>query len=135
MLKTLVAEDDMVSRKFLSKFLSQYGECDIVVDGLEAIDAYMISMRDKKPYDLICLDIMMPKIDGVKVLKAIRDLETQKGLLPERRVKIIMTTALAETELVQMAFEYGCEAYASKPINTEKFVLVLKKLGLVADEE
>ncbi len=135
MLKILVAEDDMVSRKFLSKFLSQYGECDIVVDGLEAIDAYMISMRDKKPYDLICLDIMMPKIDGVKVLQAIRDLETQKGLLPEKRVKIIMTTALAETDLVQKAFEYGCEAYASKPINTEKFVVVLKKLGLIADDE
>ena len=64
MLKILIAEDDLISRKFLSKFLSQYGECDIVVDGLEAIDAYMLAMREKKPYDLICLDIMMPKLDG-----------------------------------------------------------------------
>jgi two-component system chemotaxis response regulator CheY len=135
MLKILIAEDDMVSRRFLSKFLSKYGECDVVVDGLETIDAYMVSMRDKKPYDLICLDIMMPKIDGVKVLKAIRDLETQKGILPSKRAKIIMTTALAEAELVQATFDYGCEAYASKPINTEKLVEVLKKLNLIGENE
>lgn len=134
MLKILIAEDDLVSRKFLSRFLSQYGECDVVVDGLETVDAYMLSMREHKPYDLICLDIMMPKIDGVKVLKAIRELETQKGLLPEKRAKIIMTTALGETELVQAAFEYGCEAYASKPIDTDKLVEVMKTLGLIKDD-
>lgn len=131
MLKILIAEDDLVSRKFLSKFLSQYGECDVVVDGLETLDAYMMAMREKSPYDLICLDIMMPKIDGVKVLKTIRDIETQKGILPQKRAKIIMTTALAEAEMVEAAFEYGCEAYASKPIDTQKFVEVMIKLGLI----
>ncbi|MCX7773629.1 MAG: response regulator [Clostridia bacterium] len=131
MLKFLIAEDDFISRKFLSKFLSRYGECDMVVDGLEAVDAYMLSMREGKPYDLICLDIMMPKIDGVKVLKAIRDIEKQKGITPDKRVKIMMTTALGETQYVQTAFEYGCEAYASKPIDTAKVEEVLKKLGLI----
>lgn len=133
MLKILIAEDDSVSRKFLSRFLSPYGECDIVVDGLEAIDAYMMGIKDQKPYDLICLDIMMPKIDGVKVLKIIRDLETQRFTLPEKRVKIIMTTALAEADLVETAFEYGCEAYASKPIDTKKFVEVMGKIGLLQE--
>ena len=131
MLKILIAEDDLISRKFLSKFLSQYGECDMVLDGLEAIDAYLMAMREKKPYDLICLDIMMPKVDGVKVLKAIRDLEVQKGILPEKRSKVIMTTALSEAQFVQTAFEYGCDAYASKPIETEKLTQVLKKLELI----
>lgn len=132
-MKILIAEDDLASRKFLCKFLAKYGDCDPVVDGLEAIDAYMMSMREKDPYDLICLDIMMPKVDGVKVLKAIRDLETQKGVLPEKRAKIIMTTALSEAQLVQTAFEYGCEAYASKPIDTKKFVDVMGKLGLIEE--
>lgn len=131
MLKILIAEDDLASRKFLSKLLSQYGECDTVVDGLEAIDAYMLAMREKSPYDLICLDIMMPKIDGVKVLKTIRELETQKGILPDKRAKVIMTTALGEAGLVQQAFEYGCDAYASKPIDTEKLIEVMKKLSLI----
>ena len=130
-MKILIAEDDNTSRKFLTKFLSQYGECDQVVDGLEALDAVLISLKENQPYDLICLDIMMPKVDGVRVLKHIKDLETQKGLLPEKKAKIIMTTALAETQIVQSAMEVGCDAYAAKPIDTEKLVEVLIKLGLI----
>lgn len=130
-MKMLIVDDDAISRKFLSKFLSQYGECDLVVDGLEAIDAYLIALREKSQYELICMDIMMPKVDGVKVLKAIREHEIQKGILPEKRTKVIMTTALAQTDLVNKAFEYDCDAYVSKPIDTEKLVEVLKKLELI----
>ncbi len=131
MKKILIVEDDMVSRKFLNRLLKQYGECDMVVDGLEAIDAYLISIKEEKPYDLICLDIMMPKVDGVKVLKAIRDLESQNKIQPENKAKIIMTTALGETQIVKTAFDYGCDAYASKPIDIAKFNEVLGKLGII----
>lgn len=129
-MRILIAEDDLASRKFLQKYLSKYGECDIVVDGLEALDAYMISLKDNKHYDLICLDIMMPKVDGVKVLKNIRDMEIQKSIAADKRAKIIMTTALAETNFVQQAFEYGCNAYAAKPIDIDKLEEVLNKLGI-----
>lgn len=130
-MKILIAEDDLASRRFLSKFLTQYGEVDQVVDGLEALDAYLMAIKEKTPYDLICLDIMMPKVDGVKVLKAIRDFETKQGVVSEQRVKVIMTTALAETDYVNQAFEIGCEAYAAKPIDTNKMLEVIKKLGLI----
>lgn len=40
-LKILVAEDDITSRLFMKKFLSRYGECDLAVDGLEAIESYL----------------------------------------------------------------------------------------------
>ncbi|KNY25954.1 response regulator [Pseudobacteroides cellulosolvens] len=130
-MKILVVEDDFASRQFLSKFLSQYGTVDITVDGLEALDAYLLAVNDNSPYDFICLDIMMPKVDGVKVLKAIRDYETSKGLTPDKRVKVVMTTALQETSLVKQSFEIGCEAYAAKPIDTEKFIEVMQKLGLI----
>lgn len=131
MKRILIVEDDMVSRKFLSKFLSRYGDCDLVVDGLEAIDAYMLSTQDDSTYDLICLDVMMPKIDGIKVLKTIRDLEKQNGLAEEESAKIIMTTVLGETQIVQTAFDFGCNAYASKPIDMGKFSNVLKKIGFI----
>ncbi|MBB6216216.1 two-component system chemotaxis response regulator CheY [Anaerosolibacter carboniphilus] len=131
-MRILIAEDDLTSRKFLFKFLSQYGECDLVVDGLEALDAFMMAMKEQAPYDLICLDIMMPKVDGVKVLKAIRDLEKQRGILPDKRSKIIMTTALAETQYVQNAFDIGCDAYAAKPIDTQKLIDVMTKFGLIS---
>ncbi|MHB8129596.1 MAG: response regulator [Mobilitalea sp.] len=130
-MRILIAEDDLVSRKFMYKVLSNYGECDIVVDGLEAIDAFMISVKENKPYDLICLDIMMPKLDGIKVLKTIRDLELQKNIPSEEKVKIIMTTAIDETDIVQRSFEYECDAYASKPIDILKFIEVMQKLALI----
>jgi two-component system, chemotaxis family, chemotaxis protein CheY len=133
-MRILIAEDDLVSRNFLNKLLSRYGECDMVVDGLETIDAFLIALKDEDPYSLICLDIMMPKVDGMKVLKAIRDLEKQYGILKEKRVKIIVTTALTETELVKNAFEYGCEAYAAKPIDTQKLIEVMGKLGLIGNQ-
>lgn len=131
MMKILIAEDDLVSRKFLSKALAKFGDCDLVIDGLEAIDAYMMAMREEEPYDLICLDIMMPKVDGVKVLKTIRNLELQNNIPAEKHVKIIMTTALGETQVVQTSFEEGCDAYASKPIDMMKLIEVMEKLELI----
>ena len=131
-MKILIAEDDLVSRKLMYKLLAPYGECDMVVDGMEALDAYFMSMKDEEPYDLICLDIMMPKVDGVKVLKAIRDWESQKGFKGQP-VKVIMTTALAEADYVRSAFEIGCDAYAAKPIDTAKLLEVIGKLGFTAD--
>ncbi|HOA81497.1 MAG TPA: response regulator [Defluviitaleaceae bacterium] len=130
-MKILIAEDDLTSRKFLFKLLSNYGECDIVVDGLEALDAFLMSIKDNEPYNLICLDIMMPKLDGVKVLKSIRDYEIQKNIAPQQRSKIIMTTALSDIQYVQKAFDIGCDAYAAKPIDIDKFIEVLKKLELI----
>lgn len=130
-MRVLVAEDDIVSRKFLCKFLSRYGECDQAVDGMEAIDAYIAAVKDQKPYDLICLDIMMPKVDGIKALKTIRDLEKQNNIPKDKRVKVIVTTALAETTCVKNAFSLGCEAYAPKPIDTRKLTEILVELDLI----
>ncbi len=130
-MRILIAEDDFASRKFISKFLSIYGECDITIDGMEALEAFMMAWDEGKPYDLICLDIMMPVLDGEKTLKMIRDIEKQNEIKEFSRVKIIMTTALNDTDRVFNSFDTGCEAYASKPINTEKLVEVLKKLGLI----
>ena len=59
-MKILLAEDDFVTRKFMANFLSKYGDCDVTVDGMEAVDAYMMALEDDDPYDLVCLDIMMP---------------------------------------------------------------------------
>ena len=134
-MKILIAEDDIISRRFLLKFLSQYGECDVVVDGMEALDAYLISVKEAETYDVICLDIMMPKVDGIKVLKAIRDFEKQRGIMPDKKVKIIMITALADTEHVNKAVELGCEVYATKPIDTDKLIGVMKDLDIIKKEQ
>ena len=127
-MRILVAEDDRLSCVFLKKFLVRYGECDVAVDGIEALDCFMDAVKQKKPYDLLCLDIMMPRVDGLKVLKAIRVLEKQHEL---KHTCIIMMTALADVEYVDQALELGCDAYAAKPIDTDKVETVMKNLGLL----
>lgn len=130
-MKILLAEDDFATRKFMDKQLSQYGDCDVMVDGEEAVDAFMMALEDDEPYDLVCLDVMMPVMDGYQVLKAIRGIEAQKGIPKKSSVKVIMTTALNDERNVKLAFELGCEAYVGKPIDVEKFEKVLNKLGLI----
>jgi two-component system chemotaxis response regulator CheY len=130
-MRILVAEDDLASRRFLSKFLSSYGECDLTVDGMEALDAFLIGLDEDNTYDLICLDVMMPKIDGIQALKAIRDIEKQRGIEVSKHVKVIMTTALDDTEVMFNSTASGNEAYLAKPIDTDKLVEIMKKLKLI----
>ncbi len=130
-MRILIAEDDLISRKFMQKFLSKYGVCDIAVDGVEAIDAFFDALKEKKNYDLICLDIMMPRVDGLKALKTIRDIEMQNSIPKDEQVKVIMTTALNDKQTVINAYDAGCEDYVWKPIDVDKFVQVMKKLKLI----
>ena len=130
-MRILLAEDDFVTRKSMTSFLSKYGECDVTVDGMEAVDAFMMALEDEEPYDLVCLDIMMPVMDGYQALMGIRNLEKERNIPKEKAAKIIMTTALNEEKNVKMAFELGCTIYSGKPIDQERFEQALKKLGLI----
>lgn len=130
-MRILIAEDDRTSRTFLSKFLSGFGEVDVATDGMEALDFLMDAVRKKEKYDLLCLDIMMPKVSGIQVLKVIRTMEKQHGIPEEEHLPIIMMTALADMDYVDQAFDLGCDAYASKPIELDKVEEVMRSLGLV----
>ncbi len=130
-MKILLAEDDFTTRKYMADFLGKYGECDVTVDGMEAVDVYLMALEDGEPYDLVCLDIMMPIMDGYQALVGIRNLEKEHGIPTERAAKIIMTTVLGEEKNVKMAFELGCTVYTNKPVEREHFEQALKKLGLI----
>ncbi len=131
-MRILIAEDDFVSRKFMLRFLSKYGECDVTVDGIETVDVFKMALNNEEGYDLVCLDIMMPALDGYQVLQTIRRIEEEKKVPEDKRAKIIMTTALNEGRNVMKAFELGCVAYAGKPIDQKKFENELRKLGLIS---
>ena len=130
-MKILLAEDDYATRKFMSGFLSKYGECDVTVDGMEAVDAFLMALEDEDPYDLVCLDVMMPVMDGYQALLGIRNLEKQKNIPKDQEVKVIMTTALNDEQNVKMAFELGCTIYSVKPIDQARFEQAMKKLNLI----
>lgn len=130
-MRILIAEDDLASRKAIYTFLSKFGDCDMTVDGMEAVDAFHMALDDEMPYDLVCLDIMMPEMDGYQALKSIRELELKHGVDEEDGAKIIMTTALNESSNVNKAYDLGCVAYAAKPIDQAKFQNVMQMLDLI----
>lgn len=130
-MRILLAEDDYVTRKFMTNFLSKYGECDVTVDGMEALDAFTMALEDEEPYDLVCLDVMMPVMDGYQALKGIRDLERERKTPLDEAVKVIMATALNGERDIKMAFDLGCTVYSGKPIDQDKFEEALSQLGLI----
>lgn len=130
-MRILLAEDDFVTRKFMMNFLAKYGDCDVTVDGMEAIDAFMMALEEDEPYDLIVLDIMMPVMDGYQALAGIRNIEKERGVEKDKAVKIIMATALNDEKNVKMAFDLGCTVYSGKPIDQDRFEQGLRKLGLI----
>jgi two-component system chemotaxis response regulator CheY len=130
-MKALIVEDDMPSRKFLQKVLEQYGSVEYAVDGQAAMDAFTLAFQNQEPFDLVCLDIMLPKMDGQQVLKAIRKYEQEHGVSGLDGVKIIMTTALRDSKNIINAFIEQCEAYLAKPIERDALTAELRSFGLI----
>ena len=130
-MKCLIVEDDFAARKLMQIHLSNYGDCDIAVDGNEAVEAFRQAINEKEPYELICLDIMMPNMDGHEALKVIRQIESEHGINGLDGVKVIMTTALGDSKNVIGSFREGCEAYIVKPIRKDKLFEEMENLGLI----
>ncbi len=135
-MKILIAEDDNISRRTIQKILSRFGTCDTVVDGAEAIEAFKLAWDDNAPYDLLCLDIMMPKVDGQQALKQIREIEKQMGIRGRREAKVLMLTALDDPRsVVEAYYRGGATSYLVKPVEIEKLFYELKQLGLLDEAQ
>ncbi len=131
-MRILIVEDDFVGRKVMHQLLLEYGQCDVAVDGLEAVKAYDLAWEAGEPYEVMFLDIMMPNMSGHEALKIIREKEKERGVTPQKEVKVIMTSALDDVKNVtQSFFQGGASAYLVKPIERRKVIEELRKLGLI----
>ncbi|MGE0917307.1 response regulator [Trichlorobacter lovleyi] len=131
-MKCLIVEDDFISRRILRELLNPHFEIEIAVDGEEAITAFKLAHQAKSPFDLICMDIMMPKMDGREALRLIRQLEKELEIPPNLETKIVMTTALDDPKTVFDSFyQDGATAYLVKPISKQKLIRELRALGLI----
>jgi len=115
--RVLIAEDEFELAKGL-KFLLEKNKfsVDVVHDGAAALECFGTGS-----YDVIVLDIMMPKVDGLKVLKTIR--RTGSG------VPILMLTAKGEVEDRVQGLEAGADDYLPKPFATREFIARVKALS------
>jgi two-component system chemotaxis response regulator CheY len=129
-MKILVVEDDFGSRRMMQKLLEPYGSVDVVVDGEEAVDAFTIAWEESAPYDIVFMDIMMPKMDGHEALKRLRELEREMGVKPPSEAKVIMTSVLEDPKNVIEAYYGGAAtSYLIKPIDRLKLEEELERLG------
>lgn len=128
-MKTLIVEDEFISRKILLKIVTSFSEADIATDGLEALDAFKFASEEDMPYDLVLLDIMMPGMDGQEVLKEIRNFEKEKKIFGSDAVKVIMTTGKKDSANVMQAFRSQCEGYIVKPVKKNDLIEKLNELG------
>lgn len=132
-MRSLIVEDEFTSRMQIKYFLEEFGECDIAVNGIEAVEAYKMSIEANKPYDLICLDIKLPEKDGLKVLKEIREMEEEKDSTSSEKVtKIFMTTAVGDMKNVNDAYYHLCDEYLVKPIEKGRLVEKLIEHHLIS---
>ena len=131
-MKTLIVDDDFFSSQLLEEYLSQYGPCHRADNGKDALEEMKEGFEWDQPYDLICLDIMMPKMDGQDALRQIRAFEESKGVSSTKGVKVIMITALNELASVKEAYLSLCDGYLVKPIKKESLLDELRKMKLIA---
>ncbi len=130
-MKTLIVEDDFTSRLLLQEMLRPHGPVHIAVNGKEAVEAVRMALASNQRYDLVCLDIMLPEMDGQSVLKVMRAMEEEHGILSTHGAKVVMTTALKDPKNVFIAYNALCDAYLPKPISKSALLKCLRDLHLV----
>ena len=129
-MKTLIIEDEPTSARLLTSALKTYGPVAHAPAAPEAFELYRKALELNEPFDLICLDLELPKYDGLEFLDEIRRAEDERGVALHTGVKILITTGHADPQTFFDANSGGCDGFLTKPVNRDKLVSELKRLGL-----
>jgi len=127
----LIAEDDEGHAALIRKNLQRAGIHNHLIrfaDGQETID-FLFGQgagphRESGKAYVLLLDIRMPKVDGVEVLRRIK-VDPELGKLP-----VIMLTTTDDPREIEKCHAMGCNNYITKPIDYDKFVYAIRQLGL-----
>ncbi|MGE5790582.1 MAG: response regulator [Syntrophaceae bacterium] len=130
-LRILVLEDDASTCRLMQIFLDQIGECRIVSGGRTALDSFQSALDQGKPFDLLLLDIMVPEINGIDVLKKVRMIERSRGIHDRNRAKVIITSSLSDARNMEQARSAESDGYLVKPVNRAKLFSTIRTMGLL----
>ncbi|HEY9161688.1 MAG TPA: response regulator [Desulfomonilia bacterium] len=135
-LKILLADVSMTSRLALERILENYGYCDSAEDGMDCVKAFTLALELGKPYDLVCIDLMLPRIGGIDAIKMMRKIEREMGVLVADSVKIIVITAVVNPAYIfEACYRGGANLYLYKPVEQKKILEELRKFGLIKSVE
>jgi two-component system, chemotaxis family, chemotaxis protein CheY len=135
-IKTIIVDDEGVAGELLEIMLNRLGirQITMATTGREAIDMFAAGLKNGSPYALLFLDILMPEMDGLQVLKQLRSAEEKEGIAAADRAVIIMTTALTTADtMIEALFDGNCNDYLVKPIGPAYLKEMLAKNGLIAE--
>jgi CheY-like chemotaxis protein/HPt (histidine-containing phosphotransfer) domain-containing protein len=129
-LSILLCDDNAINQKVAARILQSIGyQPDLAGNGREALDAL-----DKKPYDLIFMDVMMPEMDGLEATRAIRERQKDGVANPnyQSRIIIIAMTAQAMQGDREKCLAAGMDDYLSKPILPKDVRAMVERWGAQA---
>jgi putative nucleotidyltransferase with HDIG domain len=129
-MKIMVVDDEMVSRTKLKLIMENFGECQEVDNGKDAVDLFDKAHQQGQPFDLIMLDIDMPEMDGVEVLSEMIEAEIKLEILKKHKAKILMVTSFTDKDRVVSCIQSGCDDYIAKPFDLNVIGKKLAKLGV-----
>lgn len=127
-MKILIVDDEEFICEILTEFLSEYGEATTVMEGSKAFQTYKDARDSNDPFGLIYLDVMMPDISGLDVLKQIQ--ENEAGVSDEEKTKIIVITSSYDPDNFFEAYRGGCQVFMTKPIRQNIIKEKLAQLGI-----
>lgn len=130
-MKALIVEDEGTSAKILERALDGFAEVTVVSNAEAGFGYFEMALESGNPFDVICLDVTLPGFDGIEMLDEIRKLEETNGIVGSEGVKVIVTTGAQDTETFVDASEAGCTSYLIKPVNPQKLLSELRRLGLI----
>ncbi|HOJ14132.1 MAG TPA: HDOD domain-containing protein [Deltaproteobacteria bacterium] len=134
-MRVLVVDDELVSREKMRRIMAGlFGGCDEASTGQAALEAVSAAMSENRPYELITLDISMPSMDGIDVLKRIRESERAENVPKDARAKIFMVTAASERETIITCIKEGCNDYITKPFSSDRVLKKLRDNGILPPE-
>ncbi len=128
-MKILVVDDELVSRQKMMKIMASLGDCEAVENGKDALASFSKAWEMGIPFDMISLDIAMPDMDGIQVLKQIRTMEQEKEIPKSKQVKIMMVTSHTDKDTVVESMKAGCNNYIVKPFDKDRVVQKMQNLG------
>ncbi len=129
-MKALVVDDCKISRMLLVNPLSSYAEVDEAENGIEAIQKISKALSESSGYDLVCLDLNMPEMDGFEVLREIRAIEAK--LNPQVQTVVFMITASnSPDDMLEMLLTGSCDDYLNKPVINKTLIELMQKHNLL----